>query len=266
MPFTNNHGTRIYWRLEGHADLPPLVLLHSISTDMGIYNRTAPFLEERFRLLRIDSRGHGASDAPATEYSIAMLAEDVIAVMEELEIESAIVCGTSLGAMIAMQMGISSPNNVAGLILANTTARMDPALWIERIEQVGKDGVASIAEGWVTRHFSPGFMSTNRTQTDTVYHNMTHMESAGYIGTAAAIRDMDLLADLPRIDTPTLVIAGEEDAATPFDMFGRHIVDAIPGAQAAFLPTGHLACIEQPEEFARCVFALADRCDLKRKT
>jgi 3-oxoadipate enol-lactonase/4-carboxymuconolactone decarboxylase len=173
----------------------------------------------------------------------------------------AIVCGTSLGAMIAMQLALDAPARVKGLVLANTSAQMDPALWPERIATVRQAGVASIAEGWVARHFSERFREENRIQTDTVFSHMATMSSIGYVGCAAAIRDMALIDRLPGIAAPTLVIGGELDGPTPFAGHGERIAAAIPGATAELLPTGHLACVEQPERFAQCVARLAQRCE-----
>ncbi len=261
MPFVSSSGARIYWRWRGSVAKPPLVLLHTIGTDMGIYDRAAPYLEHHFRLLAIDIRGHGASDAPEGDYALALLAGDVRAAMDAVGVERAIVCGTSIGAMVAMQLALDLPERVRGLVLANTSAKMDPALWPKRIAEVREGGVAAIAEGWVQRHFSESFMRENPAITDTVFANMAAMNSLGYIGCAAAIRDMEVLDRLPEIAMPAMVIAGEFDMPTPFAGHGDRIAAAIPGASVEFVPAGHLACIEQPEQFARCVEALAARCD-----
>ncbi|MGE3692379.1 MAG: alpha/beta fold hydrolase [Novosphingobium sp.] len=260
MPFADCQGACIFWRSQGLLTNPPLVLMHSIGTDNTLYDRAAPWLEQHFRLLRIDIRGHGASDATEGDYSLALLAQDCVAVLDAAGANSAIVCGTSLGAMIAMQLGLDAPSRVRGLVLANTSAAMDPALWPERIATVRASGVASIAEGWVARHFSEQFARENRTQTDTVFSHMSAMSSTGYLGCAAAIRDMALIGRLAGIAAPTLVIGGEFDGPTPFAGHGDRIAAAIPGASAEVLPTGHLACVEQPEAFARCVTALAEKC------
>jgi len=260
MPFTQSQHARIYWRSQGLLTNPPLVLMHSIGTDNTLYDRAAPFLEQQFRLLRIDIRGHGASDAPQGEYSLSLLAQDCLAIMDAAGVADAIICGTSLGAMIAMQLALDAPSRAKGLVLANTSAEMDPALWPERIATVRQSGVASIAEGWVTRHFSERFMDENRIQTDTVFSHMSTMSSIGYLGCAAAIRDMALIDLLPGIAAPTVVIGGELDTPTPFAGHGDRIADLIPGATVELLPTGHLACVEQPEMFAQGVARLADRC------
>jgi 3-oxoadipate enol-lactonase/4-carboxymuconolactone decarboxylase len=85
------------WKLEGADERPVLVLLNSIGTDMSLWDAAVPHLLAAFRLLRLDTRGHGASDAPDGDYSLAMLADDVVAVMEAADVDRAAVAGVSLG-------------------------------------------------------------------------------------------------------------------------------------------------------------------------
>ena len=73
MPFAQSLAARSYWRLQGTAALPPLVLLNGFGTEQDMHDQAAPYLEQHFRLLRIDNRGHGASYAPPGDYSLGML-------------------------------------------------------------------------------------------------------------------------------------------------------------------------------------------------
>ena len=75
MPFATSSGARIYWKLEGAEDKPALVLLNSIGTDLGLWDAAMTALLGSFRVLRLDTRGHGASDAPDGDYTLAMLAD-----------------------------------------------------------------------------------------------------------------------------------------------------------------------------------------------
>ncbi|MEG8024828.1 alpha/beta fold hydrolase [Sphingomonas aurantiaca] len=108
MPFAVREAVRLYWKLDGAPDLPVLVLLNSIGTDMALWDTSAPHLLPAFRLLRIDTRGHGASDAPAGDYTLAMLADDVVAVMDAAGVTQAAIAGVSLGGMIAMELGAAA--------------------------------------------------------------------------------------------------------------------------------------------------------------
>uniref|UniRef100_B0SV89 3-oxoadipate enol-lactonase n=1 Tax=Caulobacter sp. (strain K31) TaxID=366602 RepID=B0SV89_CAUSK len=253
MAFATHDGARIYWRLDGAADKPALVLLNSIGTDMGLYDAAAPLLLADFRLLRIDTRGHGASDAPAVDYTLDQLAGDALAAMDAAGLATASVVGVSLGGMVAMALALKAPERVEGLVLACTSAAMDVAAWTARIATVRAEGMAAIAEMALGRFFSEPFRGQHPATVETVRAGLLAMSPDGYSGCGAAIRDMDLLARISAITAPTLVIGGRKDVSTPFEGNGDRIVAAIPGATSAMLDTAHLPSLEDPTAFAGAV-------------
>ena len=161
MPWATNAGCRLYWKLEGDPDKPALVLLNSIGTDMALWDRAMPFLLRDFRTLRMDARGHGASDAPGGDYAMAELASDVAAVMDAAGIGSAVVAGVSLGGMIAMELALAAPARVSALALICTSAQMERAAWEERIAKVRAGGTAAIADLAMDRFLSPKFAAAH---------------------------------------------------------------------------------------------------------
>jgi len=250
MPFLVRDGTRLYWRLDGAADRPPLVLLNSIGSDMALFDPAAAILQRHFQLVRMDTRGHGASDAPAGDYALSTLADDALAVMDAAGVGQAAVCGVSMGGMVAMQMALAAPNRVRALIAACTTAAVDPLVWQARIEAIAAGGMAAIADMAMGRYFSDDFRRDCPEVVGTARHALLTMAPEGYMGCSAAIRDMDLASRLPTIRAPTLVIAGAKDVSTPFEGNGDKIVAAIPGARSVILNAAHLACLEDPDGFA----------------
>ncbi len=248
-------GSRLYYRLDGAADKPALVLLNSIGVDIGLYDRTVPLLLEDFRLLRLDTRGHGASDAPAGDYRLETLAGDVVAALDAAGIDKAAVCGVSLGGMIAMELALTAPDRVAGLVLACTSAAMDAASWQARIELVRSQGMAAIVDMAVGRFFSEDFRRLHPEQVETVRAGLLATSAEGYAGCGAAIRDMALLDRLAGVTAPTLVIGGALDVSTPFEGHGDRIAAAIPGAESASLNAAHLPPLEAPAAFAGLVRA-----------
>ncbi|WP_165191531.1 3-oxoadipate enol-lactonase [Caulobacter soli] len=254
MAFTRTEdGTRLHWRLDGAEPRPTLVLLNSIGTDIGLYDRAVPLLTERFRVLRIDTRGHGASDAPDGDYSLERLAADIWAVIDESGTQPVLLCGTSLGGMIAMQMALSAPERVPAMVLACTSAQMDPAAWQARRDLVLDQGMASIADLALERFFSAGFRNSHAPQVGAVRSTLIGMDAKGYAGCAAAIRDMRLASRLAEISAPCLVLCGTQDVSTPYAGHGETIVRGVQNARVAFLETGHLPSIEDPEGFTRAV-------------
>lgn len=250
MPFTTNQGVRLYWKLDGAAQAPALVLLNSIGTDMGLWDSTLGSLSPRFRVLRIDTRGHGASDAPEGDYDLAGLANDVVAVMDAAGIETAAIAGVSLGGMIAMQLALDHPARVNALALVCTSATMDSTAWADRIAKVRAEGTAAIADLAMGRFLSPGYVRTHSAIAEGLRGALIAMADAGYAGCGAAIRDMALIERLPGIGVPALVVAGDRDTSTPYAGHGEHLVAAIPGAQVVHLDAAHLAPIESPAALA----------------
>ena len=255
MPFAISHGARIYWRQDGAADKPALVLLTSIGTDLSLYDPVVPLLTPDFRVLRMDTRGHGASDAPSGDYSLDLLADDVLAVMDAAGVDRASIAGTSLGGMIAMALAPKTPERVAALILACTSPAMDPSVWDQRLALIRKEGMAPLVEPVMGRFFSDPFRSQHPDVVETVRAGMLAQNPDGYRGCGAAIRDMALLAGLPKITAPTLVVTGALDAATPFEGHGDRIVAAIPGARHTEVGCAHLPSLEAPTAFAGAIRA-----------
>lgn len=255
MAFTDNEGARLHWKVEGRSDAPAIVLLNSIGTDMDLWAATLPRLREHFSVLRIDTRGHGASVAAPGDFSLDLLARDVLAVAREADIKQFSIAGVSLGGMIAMQLALLAPEMITRLALICTSATMDPAAWTDRIAKVRSEGLASIADlvmrrflSDVVRDAQPGLYSTIRRQ-------FLLMDAEGYAGCGAAIRDMQLAASLAEISCPTLIVTGTRDSSTPYVGDGEYLMTHIHGATHLQLEAAHLAPLEAPDELAHALIS-----------
>jgi 3-oxoadipate enol-lactonase/4-carboxymuconolactone decarboxylase len=246
MPFATRDTVRIYWKLDGAYERPALVLLNSIGTDMALWDAVLPSLLPHFHVLRMDTRGHGASDAPEGDYSLEMLAADVIAVMDAAGIVQAAVAGVSLGGMIAMQMALDHGERVSALIPVCTSATMDSAAWAARVAKVRSEGTAAIADLAMGRFLSPGFTRTHDSVAAGLRGALVAMADAGYAGCGAAIRDMALINRLASLTLPVLIVAGDRDTSTPFSGHGEHLAKKMPHAQVVHLDAAHLAPVESP--------------------
>jgi 3-oxoadipate enol-lactonase/4-carboxymuconolactone decarboxylase len=253
MPFATNAGARLFWRTDGDPARPAILLLNSIGTDLASWDRALPYLLPNFFLIRMDARGHGASDAPAGDYTLELLAADALAVLDEAGAGKVAICGVSLGGMIGMALALAAPARVSALIAACTSPRMDRSAWEARIAAVQAGGTAAIADAALGRFFTEAFSAAHPEIVAGFRGTLVAMQDAGYAGCGAAIRDMDFSARLAGIGVPTLVIGGERDVSTPFPRHGRLIADGIPGASVCLLDAPHLPQVETPSAFAAAV-------------
>jgi 3-oxoadipate enol-lactonase len=250
MAFTEVPGARLYWKREGRDDAPALVLLNSIGTDMDLWDAVLPPLRECFALLRIDTRGHGASTASPGDFNLSQLASDVLAAADAAGIARFSLAGVSLGGMIGMELALQNPARLERLALVCTSATMDPSSWNDRVAKVRDEGMAAIADLAMGRFLSEAFSGANPGVYETVRRQLVLMDPQGYAGCAAAIRDMDLATRITEIGSPTLVVTGSRDTSTPYKGHGEHLVSRIPGAVHCPLGTAHLAPLEAPEALA----------------
>jgi 3-oxoadipate enol-lactonase len=247
MPFT---PTGIYWKRDGIEDAPALVLLNSIGTDMDLWEPVLPYICEGYAVLRIDTRGHGASAVQSGDLTLTMLADDVLAAIDAAGFSRFSLAGVSLGGMIGMELAPSVPDRLDKLILVCTSVTMDSASWDDRVAKVRRDGMAAIAQLAMGRFLSD---TASPATYQTVLRNLVSMEVEGYAGCGAAIRDMDLADRISGIAAPTLVITGIRDVSTPFEGHGEHLVARIPGAKHSSLDAAHLAPLEAPEALAGAI-------------
>ena len=250
MPFATIDKIRVYYRLEGNSGLPMLVLSSSIGSDHSLWAQQMPDLLEHFQVLRYDTRGHGATDAPKAEYSIELLARDLLELADALKISQFAFCGLSLGGMVGQWLGMNASNRLTKLVLANTSPRMAPkSNWDDRRRTVLAGGMASIVDTSMERFFLAETLAHADPYVSTARAIFLGTDPVGYAGCCSAIRDMDHTKALAKIKVPTLVIVGDRDVAAPWTGHGEILARSIPGAKAVLLPAAHLSNIEQPRTF-----------------
>lgn len=250
MPFATIHNTRMFYRLQGNAGRPVLILSHSISTDHAMWDAQVADLLPHFQLLRYDTRGHGASEATPGEYSVEMLGQDILALADVLNISQFAFCGLSLGGAIGQWVAAHAPERVTHLVLANTSAQFVPrSNWEARIATVRKGGMAAVVDLAMQRFFSPDTLAKQNPHVASTRSVFLGTDPVGYLGCCAALRDMNHADLLKQIRTPTLVISGDRDVATPWSGHGERLAQEIPGARALHLSAAHLSNLERPRSF-----------------
>ena len=250
MPFASIQNARMFYRMQGNAGLPVLILSHSIGTDHAMWDLQVQNLLPHFQVLRYDTRGHGASEVTSGDYSIEMLGKDILALADALKISHFAFCGLSLGGAIGQWVAAHAPERVTHLVLANTSPQFVPrANWEARIAAVLKGGMSAIVDVAMQRFFSPDTLAKQNPHVASIRSVFLGTDPVGYLGCCAALRDMDHGGILGQIKVPTLVISGDRDVATPWSGHGERLAQGIPGAKAIHLAAAHLSNLERPHSF-----------------
>jgi len=246
---------------------PPIVLVHGVTLSVITWARQLAGLADHHRVIAIDQRGHGPSTAGTDGYTLDRLAEDVIEVLYELDVEGGVLVGHSLGGMVSMTAAVNSPdrlaNHVAGLALVATSSHplanlpIPPAV-VDRVGAWNERGLARAGEHgrrvipgdsrltWSMRlaygvRPDPAAVELGRTM-------MTAMSPASLGPLVRGIGSLRLREHLSAIDLPTLVVVGTRDLLTP-PRHARAIAEGILGAELVVLPgTGHMVMLERPDE------------------
>jgi 3-oxoadipate enol-lactonase len=241
-------GCGLAVEVEGPDIGPAVLLLHSIGCDHRLWDaQAAALVKRRYRVIRPDIRGHGASDAPQGDYSLDRLVKDAIELLDSLKSQRAHVVGLSLGGVVAQGVAQQAPERLVSLTLANTLPKIgDAAGWTGRAELVRERGLAAIADMAMARFFSPGFCICAPGVVAGTHATLLAANPQGYAGCCGTLRDADLRGSRPGI--PTLVVAGTRDVSTTAEAMAEFAA-TLPHARFVELDAGHLSNLEQPDAF-----------------
>jgi len=222
---------------------------------------------ERWKRIAPDLRGMGRSDAPDLGYSIGTYAEDLLALLDALDVEEAILCGLSMGGYIAFEMLRRARARISGLILMDTRAEADTADGKKNrdaaILQAKEGGAKAVAEDMLPKLLSPTTTQRNPALVERLRTMMSATPVAGMVGALGAMRDrpdsMGMLPDLTGL--PTVVMVGADDQLTPPDR-SRAMADAIPGARLEVVPNaGHVLPLEAPDRITSLIRSFVEGLD-----
>ncbi len=253
MPMIDADGCLLNVSVEGRESGPTIMLSNSLGTTMQMWEPQMAALTKLFRVIRYDRRGHGKSGAPAGPYSMERFGKDVLAILDDLNIEKVHWCGVSMGGMVGQWLGANAPERVGKLILANTACYYpDPTNWLNCIKAVNEGGLAAIADGVIAAWLTADFREREPQITTRMKQMLVATPVQGYIACCEALSTLDQRDLLPRITAPTLVIAGRHDMSTPVEA-GEFIRSRIPGASMTLLDAAHISNVEQPHNFTEAV-------------
>ncbi len=253
MPFTLADHPRLFYRWSGTASRPVLVLSHSLGASQRMWKPQEQQLGEHFRLLLYDHRGHGQSQVPAGPYTIEQFGRDLIELLDHLRLAQVHFCGLSLGAMVGLWLAQNAPQRLGKLVVSNTAANIESTtLLAERVQKIQIDGLKSVADNVLARWFSDGFRADHPDVVRRSYRMLLKTSSEAYVATSQAVCQCDLRMRLQEIRTPTLVITGHYDLATP-ETWGKALVASISDARHVSLDAAHLSNVEAPAQYNRAV-------------
>lgn len=237
-----------------------LLFLHGFPLNSNVWEPQMEELRDVARVLAPDLRGHGLSLAGEPPYTMEMMAQDAIRLMETIGVRApVVVCGHSMGGYLAFEIYRQYPEWVAGLILVSTRAGADSAEGRknrdEMARQAKQEGVVAIADVMLPKLLAPQNYEEDEELVDFVRDMMESTSMKGMVGALMAMKERpDSNPLLPDIEVPTLVIHGEEDLIVP-QAEAEAMYKAIPDATFVSIPgAGHLPSLEQSLAFSEAVW------------
>ena len=256
------NGMRMNVAVEGPERAPVVTLSHSLAANLEMWRPQIAELTRRYRVVRYDIRGHGGTERPSGPFTLRDLAEDVRALLHNLDIPRTHFVGLSLGGMIGQQIAVDHPELLESLVLADTLSAYGPdavEMWEGRIAAAsGPDGMEPLVEPTVMRWFTADFREARPDQINWVRGMIRATQPEGFIGCSHAVMRLNLTDRLRSVKVPTLILVGRQDPTTPVS--GSEIIrDAIGGSQMTVIENAaHISNIEQPEAFSAAVQRFLD--------
>jgi 3-oxoadipate enol-lactonase len=253
------NGIDINYEIEGSG--PWLTMSHSLACDLHMWDPQMPVLK-KFKVLRFDTRGHGQSGAPAGDYTLEQMADDVKGLLDGLGIKQTHWAGLSMGGMIGQAFALKYPGVFQSMVLADTTSRRPPdaaKMWGDRIQTAKTKGMDALVEGTLARWFTEPYRNSRKDVMQRIGDGIRRTPVAGFTGCCHAISKVDYLDRLKEIKVPALVMVGEHDHGTPPEA-ARIIQQNLPGSELKIIPSAaHLSNIEQADEFNKAMTGFLDR-------
>ena len=240
-----------FYRAEGPVDAPAIIFSNSLGCDHLMWQAQADALKHRFRVVRYDQRGHGASDVPEGMYPLERLGADVIEIANHLGLETFHFCGLSMGGLTGQWLGVNQGDRLISLIMADTSPHFrPPEMWDQRMDMIRQGGMAAISDMVLGRFFTESFHESDPGTISDFRNVLEQIDPQGYLGCSAMLKQADIQDDLKKITTPTLIITGRHDQSTPPER-GELIAGEIKGAIHVVVDAAHVSNVERPADFTR---------------
>ncbi|MGI8773616.1 MAG: alpha/beta fold hydrolase [Actinomycetota bacterium] len=263
MPLAELGDIDLHYR--SYGDGPAVLGVMGFGLDQRYWAGQVPAVSVGNRFITFDNRGTGRSSLKLPE-SIEQMADDAVRLLDHLEIEKAVIFGASMGGTIAQRIALDHPERLGGLILAITWAR--PIEFMRRQHELARLVISELgperfAEATLLWMFTPRFFEMGRELIDQMMGALTApgapemMSPEALLAQLDAFSNHDVLAELPKISAPTLVVGGHMDVMVP-GLASEEIAAAIPGARLEMFDSGHGLMIEEMQRFNDLIRSFLD--------
>ncbi len=247
MPFIEIEGASVAYEQAGVG--PNLLLLHSLLTDMTVFDPVWPALTQTFRVTRLNLPGYGQS-MPRVLTSVAGYADHVNAVLDKLKLPpDTHVFGNGFGAFVALMLALRHGKRFNRLIVADVVAAFpEPARVPFRMmsEKVTTSGMNAVLDAAIRRMFPPAFQTAHPEEVALRKTALARVDAGCFSRACLALAALDTTAQLRTITNATLVLCGDLDLTTP-PALAQALAQGIPGALYREIPqSGHCPMVEQP--------------------
>ena len=259
MPLALSNGITVNYRIDGPeedpagGDAPWVTFVTGITNDVAMWADHVPALSGKYRLLRLDSRGHGASQATPAPYSFDQLTADVAGVWDVLGIARSHVVGIGLGGMTTMALALRYPDRVSAIVPTACRAEIVPeyeAIWPPMIEKSAAGGIEAIVDITATRWFPDAFREAHPETMQHVKAMIRRTSLDGYHGCIRALLTAAFGARLAEIGMPALFVSGAIDAlGGPPEVMADMAARVANGRQVTLPDAGHICSMANPRAF-----------------
>ncbi len=247
-------GINISYIEEGEAEDAVIIFIHGFPFNKWTWENQIGVLKERYRVIAYDVRGHGESIATTAQMNLNQLTDDLFSFMDAIAVESAIICGLSMGGYIALSAVISQPARIEALILCDTQCGADSHQAKQKrmdvIDSVQKNGLTQYAHDSVQKLFCEASLTEKSSEVSSIEQTILHTSVETIVNTLKALAARkETCSSLHQINIPVMIIVGESDQITPPEV-SQKMQDLITGSSLQVVENaGHLSNLENPASF-----------------
>jgi pimeloyl-ACP methyl ester carboxylesterase len=228
----------------------PIVLLHGLSDDHGLWRHVAPAVADGAEVIAVDLPGHGRSGPIPDGATIGWMAAEVAALLDELDLRDVVLVGLSMGGGVAQTVAIDHPARIGALGLVSTSPRFPDATrerFLARAAVAERDGMAAVVDATVPRWFTPGWMATHPGEVARTTETVLATDPVMFARASRLNCVRDVTARLGEIRVPVLFVGGLEDPADPLRSAPEYEA-ALPDLRVELVPgVSHLVPVEAPD-------------------